>query len=131
MEAMIQSILLRSISDLVEEEVEIQVRDLRLTCFAYYCPYKIHEGAHYPVELSAYVSDDLEVRPVNDDEPSSAVRLDDGFSYDLTGVVRGVNLEVDGVYIDIEGLLDGSDGLSAYDGSAVCIRVDRIQIAFV
>ncbi len=131
MEAMIQSVLLRSVSDLVEEEVEIQVRDLTLTCFAYYCPNEIQEGVHYPAELSVYVNDDLMVRPVNDDERSSAVKVDNGFSYNLSGVVRGANLEVDGVYFDIEGLLDGSDGLSAYDGSTVRIRVDRIQIAFV
>lgn len=131
MEAMIQTVLLRSVSDLVEEEVEIQVGDLTLTCFAYYCPNEIHEGDHYPTELSVYVNDDLMVRPVNDDEPSSAVKADNGFSYNLTGLVRGANLEVGGVYFDIEELLDGPDGLSAYDGSTVCIRVDRIQIAFV
>ncbi|WP_313460705.1 hypothetical protein [Stenotrophomonas sp.] len=131
MEAMIQSVFLRSVSDSIEEEMEIQVGDLALTCFAFYCPHKVHEGIHYPVELSVYLHDDLAIRPVNDDEPSSAVRVDDGFSYDLTGVVRGAKFEVDGVYFDIEELLDGPDGLSAYDGSTVCIRVDRIQIAFV
>ncbi|WP_282297024.1 hypothetical protein [Stenotrophomonas sp. PS02289] len=128
---MIQNILLRSVSDLIEEEVEIQVRGLTLTCFAYYCPGEIHEGAHYAVELGVYVDDGLALRLVSADEPSSAVRVDAGFSYDLTGVVRGANLEVDGVYFDIEELLGGLDGLSAYDGSTVCIRVDRIQIAFV
>lgn len=83
-----------------------------------------------PLSWGVYVNDHCAVRPVNDDEPSSAVRVGDGFSYHLTGVVRGSNLEVDGVYFGVEELLHGLDGLAAYDGSTVRVRVDRIQIAF-
>ncbi|MBC2284911.1 hypothetical protein [Listeria booriae] len=45
----------------IEEEIIVKINEIEATCFIGYCPIKISLGESYPVEISLFVIDSLDV----------------------------------------------------------------------
>lgn len=110
----------------VEEEVVLQIDGTALVCFAAFCPYAIEVGGRYPVELSLFAGDDLEVIEV---EPNgtSIERVGNGFAHVLTGALSGTTLAAGVIFEDPAFETD----YAWLDGRTVQVRVDRIDAAFL
>ncbi len=116
----------KNIDSDIEEQVTLIVDDVEVTCFASVCPYEIQEGQEYPVSFEMNVFDDYSVNALVKNE-KSLVRIGDGFSYLLSGELRG-NTIVCGIPFEDEILLSDFGYL---DGKYVSFQVDRIDVEFL
>lgn len=116
------------LNDDIEEEVALQINNVRLTCFASICPYSIEEGKKYPVRLELVILNDYEVKASSSKAGSAFVETGNGFAYLVQGRLNGMCLEADGLSFEDEVLQRDFGHL---DGKIVTIKVDRIDVEFL
>lgn len=112
----------------IEEEVVLQINDVRLNCFASVCPYAIEEGKSYPVQLELVVLDDYEMNESPSGAGSAFVRVAKSFAYLVRGRLNGMSLEADGLVFE-DSVLQTDFGY--LNGKMVTMRVDRIGVEFL
>jgi hypothetical protein len=117
-----------TLSDIIEDEVDIEILDLQPKCFAGICPYPIEMGKIYPVCLELLVLDSYEVEEASSDVGLSFSRLEEGFAYLVRGRLNGKHLEVGRLIFENE-ILQRDFGYM--DGKYLELRVDRINVEFL
>ncbi len=118
--------LVKAIGDNVEEEVTLDLNDLKVTCFAGVCPYEIHEGERYPVSLELIVFDDYEVKE-SEVEFAGLEQIGESFSYWIKGRLEKGVIDC-GIQFEDEILLSDYGYL---DGKFIQLKVDRIDVEFL
>ncbi|RON43189.1 hypothetical protein BK666_19005 [Pseudomonas frederiksbergensis] len=117
--------VLISIGEIVEEEVVLLIGDVKVRCFASYCPRKIEVGESYEVELEM-------VLPENDfivitQEKNTAIEMiGDGFACILNGFLDGSVFHSFVDFADLEIHYDYPKLNEKY----IKIMVDRIDASF-
>ena len=118
--------LVKSVGEEVEEQVNLKVNGLIVTCFAGYCPYKIYVGNEYPVSFELMIFNDYEVEEIKS-KCYGVEKVENGFSYWVKG--RLCKGEIDcGIKFSDEILLSDYGYL---DGKFVRVKVDRIDVEFL
>ncbi|MFC3684706.1 hypothetical protein [Hydrogenophaga luteola] len=117
-----------ALSDDVEEEVNLQINDVRLNCFAGVCPYPIQEGGTYPVCLELVVFDDYEVAESSGNALPAFSKMGNSFGYLVHGRLNGTCLEAGGLVFEDEVL---QRDFGYLDGRCVTMKVDRIDVEFL
>ncbi|WP_353573395.1 hypothetical protein [Candidatus Albibeggiatoa sp. nov. BB20] len=124
-------VLLNSIDENVEEEVNLNINGIELTCFASICPYKIYARKQYWVSFNFMIFDDYEVLKLEGTSDIGFERVGesfDYFAYWLKGQLKdgmvdcGIQFETDEVLLAEYGDLEGK---------FVKLRVDRIDVEFL
>jgi len=123
---MIYTARVEAIGERIEEEVTLQIGGIHLLCFASSCPYPIEVGGRYPVELSLFTIDDLEVMDVAP-TAASIERIGEGFAYLLTGTLSGDTLDAGLIFQDPMFNIN----YAWLSGRTVQVRADRIDAAFL
>jgi hypothetical protein len=117
------------LDDDVEEQVVIQVGNAQLTCFASVCPYAIHPGQHYPVELELFVAEDFVMTEFVDAQPNSLAQCEpNGLGYVITGQLNGDQLSV-GELIFKDSVFQTH--FAHLQNKKVQLKVDRIDVEFL
>ena len=119
---------IKRLSDDVEQEVVLRIKNFKITCFAAACPYKIEEGEFYRVSLTTQVLNDYHIDEVDEEVPSSLVQIGNGFSYIITGRLTNNCLDVDGIFFEDDMLLSNFGYL---EGKMITWKVDRIDVEFL
>ncbi|MBC2189431.1 hypothetical protein [Listeria booriae] len=110
----------------IEEEIIVKINEIEVTCFIGYCPIKISLGESYPVEISLFVIDSLDVKPQSDGEKITELVKLENARYSLKGFLSpDGNLNV-GFDIKDE-ILEGYQFLF---GQYVELEIDRLTIDF-
>lgn len=112
----------------VEEEVLLQIGEWKILCFAGLCPYPIHEGMEYVVDLSFVVLDDYEVKELPDTSSPAILNTGKGFVTELVGKLEGSRLRLGELEFEDDILLSDYGYL---DGKSVSVRADRISAEFL
>jgi hypothetical protein len=110
----------------VEEHVVLSIQGIQLVCFAGVCPYRLQEGASYPVELRLTVLDDYEVTEAEQPSPGFT-RMGDGFGYHVRGKLHDDTIDAGIVFQDDVLLSD----YGFLEGKYVSMKVDRIDVEFL
>ncbi|EUJ26467.1 hypothetical protein [Listeria cornellensis] len=110
----------------IEEEIIVKINDVELTCFIGYCPIKISRGESYPVELSFFVIDSLDVKAQLDDEKITELVKLENARYLLKGFLSSDGILNVGFNIKDE-LLEDYQFLF---GEYVELEIDRMTIDF-
>lgn len=118
--------LVKKVDKDVEEEVTLSLHGFEVTCFAGVCPYQIQEGQKYLVSFELMIFDDYCVEESQDEVPSLE-RIDNGFSYWVTGRLK------DGV---IDSLISFEDEILLSDygylnNKQIRVKADRIDVDFL
>lgn len=121
-----QALVLRLDED-IEEEVLLQIGDIRLTCFANVCPYLIKENKTYPIEFHLNFFDLCRIEEVSENEAPSIVRVGNDFAYVIIGQLEGEHLKSRGLVFEDEIL--GRD-FKYLSGKMVRLNVDRLEVEF-
>ncbi|MBC2116212.1 hypothetical protein HCB06_06210 [Listeria booriae] len=110
----------------IEEEIIVKINEIEATCFIGYCPIKISLGEYYPVEISLFVIDSLDVKPQSDGEKITELVKLENARYSLKGFLSpDGNLNV-GFDIKDEILED----YQFLFGQYVELEIDRLTIDF-
>jgi hypothetical protein len=118
--------LVKKVDKDVEEEVTLSLCGFEVTCFAGVCPYQIQEGQKYLVSFELMIFDEYCVEESQDEVPSLE-RIDNGFSYWITGRLK------DGV---IDSLISFEDEILLSDygylnNKQIRVKTDRIDVDFL
>lgn len=125
---MIYQVRIINLNDDVEEEVELQINEEKLSCFAGVCPYPLKVGNSYPAKLELVVLNDYNVRESLNSEGPAFVRMNRTFSYLVRGRLKGTCLEAGEAVFEDEFLQKNYWYL---DGKVVELNVDRIDVEFL
>lgn len=118
-----QKVELISLEKHVEENVCISINNNHINCFAGNCPFPIVVGNKYDVIFSC---SDFDVEKV-DDSTVSIKRVNDAYSYRITGLLKkGTLHSVFKIYDDF--LLSNYAYL---DGCYVSMTIERLDVEFV
>lgn len=117
-------------SELIEEEVVLQINGIELTGFANVSPCQIEEGEVYPVELTLFVIDEIVVAELPDNAIPSITRIGDGFAHSIAGKLRGKYVESCGISF-VDDFLATSLEFWYLDGKMISIKADRIDVEFL
>lgn len=117
-----------SLNEDIEEEVLLQIGEWKILCFAGLCPYPIHEGMEYAVDLSFVVLDDYDVKELPDTSPPVILNTGKGFVAELVGKLEGSHLCLGELEFEDDILLSDYGYL---DGKSVSVKADRICVEFL
>lgn len=111
----------------VEEEVALRIGSAELVCFAggWRPPLKSNDACF--VTLALFAADGLEIAEVDDASEEAAVRLGNGFAYQVTGRLSEGRLVACGVRFESDEL---ASEFAYLDGCMVSVKVDRIAARF-
>lgn len=115
------------ISSFVEGEVLISIAGVHLVCFAWNMPQSVEVGNSYSVQLNLMQFDDYDLH----ESPSyseTLERVDNSYTYSVTGVLSGSSICCQGFVLEDEIL---SDEYSYLNGKMVSITADRIDVVFL
>jgi hypothetical protein len=112
----------------VEEEVVLRFNSAEITCFAGICPYQIEVRSTYKVVLTPVIFDDYSVREVSRNTPSSLIRVDESFAYEVVGQLNGRYLDAGCIVLEDEILFRDYGYLQ---GKQIAWKVGRIDVEFL
>lgn len=118
--------LIKSLDSDVEEQVNLLVDGIELTCFAGVCPYQIQVGKEYPVVFEMCVFDDYSVSS-SDKQEILVAQIDSGFEYLIRGKLDGNTIDC-GIPFEDDVLMSDFGYLN---GQFVDFKVDRIDVEFL
>lgn len=117
------------LSDMIEEEVVVDINGLKFTGFASVMPYKVELNKTYPVELGLVILDEEEIIELDDlNEKKELIRIGDSFKYTVFGKIYDDTIDV-GHDIRIQD--DIFHDLSYLKNKYIKIKVDRLAIYFI
>ncbi|WDV44818.1 hypothetical protein PV797_15005 [Clostridiaceae bacterium M8S5] len=121
-----QRAILKRASEIIEEEVILQVSDIEFVCFANFIPYEINVGDEYEVSLGITILDDFSISE-STSKTKEIERINDGFEYLIRGKLQeGGKIDV-GIILENELLVEYKYLLGKY----VEMKVDRISVEFL
>lgn len=107
----------------IEEEVELEIQGVRLTCFASCMPFQVFLGHDYLVSIELKVFGALLVSS-NMNREKAIRRIGDGLRHELLGVINGTSLDCGLVIEDELFAIDSQDRW-------ISLSVDRIDAMFL
>ncbi|MCD1260540.1 hypothetical protein B5M42_017195 [Paenibacillus athensensis] len=117
--------VLERVSQVIEEEVLININGITFTGFSTLCPYPVVEGKQYKVKLGLTILDDVIIKQL--DQPhEKLIQIGEGFSYLIRGRVKDNTLESI-VSFEDDFLLD----FAYLNGEFIELYVDRISVEFL
>jgi hypothetical protein len=123
---MYQAKLIR-LSNLIEEEVTLEIDGFKIIGFANICPYEIILNQVYPVNISLTFLDGPEIIEL-DESKHGIERIDNTFRYILYGQVCGNSIDI-GKGLKIQ---DDIFSKSSYlNKKFIRLKVDRLAIEFI
>lgn len=125
---MIYSAEVVRLSNDIEEEVELCINGVNITCFVSVCPFQIHEHAIYKVALTPLIFDDYFICEVPNEKLPSLVKVKTDYSYAVVGELIGNRLDAGCIVLEDDTLLSDYGYL---DGKMVLWKVDRIDVEFI
>lgn len=114
-------------SDVIEEEVDLEINGILIKGFAQLYPfsYALEEEKVFPVELTLFMMDyEFDIL---ENKKFSVEPINDGFSYYLYGKVENDILKLGNFDIQDEVLLL----MPEIDGKFIRLKVDRINVEFI
>lgn len=121
-----QKARLKRTSEIIEEEVVLQVSDIEFVGFANIIPYEINVGDEYEVSLGITILDDFSISE-SISKTKEIEHINDGFEYLIRGKLK------EGGKIDA-GIILENELLEEYKyllGKYVEIKADRISVEFL
>ena len=119
-------VIVKKLSDDIEEEVTLDLNGLELTCFASICPNRVFEGKRYLVSFELMIVDEYLVEESADPTPSLE-RIGNGFSYWISGKLDGAIINSVVQFEDEILLLD----YGYLNNKNIRMKVDRIDVEFL
>ena len=111
----------------IKEEVDLQIKDVKITCFIATCPYSIKVGLYYPVQLSIWSLDRYNLIEIKNNTGQSINRLGNTFAYSITGKLCNGNLVSKGLVFEDKIL---KKEFTYLEGKMISIKADRINVEF-
>ena len=115
------------LDDNIEEEVDLQIKDVKITCFIATCPYPIKVGLYYPVQLSIWLLDEYNSIEIKNNTEQSINKIGNSFAYFITGKLCNGNLTSTGLIFEDNTL---KKKFAYLEGKIISIKVDRINVEF-
>ena len=125
---MIYSAEVMRLSNDVEEEVDLRINGVNITCFISICPFQIREHAIYKVALTPFIFDDYFICEASKESVPSLVKVKTDFSYEVIGELTDNRLNAGCIVLEDDILLSDYGYL---DGKMVLWMVDRIDVEFI
>ena len=123
-----QTVRVKKIGNNVEEEVVLENDNHELVCFAGNRPASLEIGKTCLVVFTFLIIDDYEITVLEDDSNQSLERIDDSFSYKITGLLIDGRLRCFGFEFNDEAL---ETEFAYLNGKTVSMKVDRIDVKFL
>lgn len=121
---MIQTALLKSIDESIEEEVLLEINGIEFTGFTNYCPYAINIGQKYNVSLNMFTDSDISKSKTKIKE---ITQIDAGFGYFIRGKMLAGGLIDAGIILEEEFFAE----YEYLQGEYVELEVGRIDVGFL
>ncbi len=114
-----------NLSDL--DEIKISIHSEKIICYLAYCPYKPCIGKVYDVELSLYFINDHNLEISLSESSDKLERISNSFGYYINGYLHGNKVTSSSIEFEDDLLYE----YSMFDSKNICLKVDRIDLAFV
>ncbi|MCH7388125.1 hypothetical protein MMO39_12560 [Acinetobacter modestus] len=109
------------------DEIEISIYGKKIICHLAYCSYKPCIGKVYDVELSLYFINDHNLEISLSESSDKLERISDSFGYYINGYLHNNTVISSSIEFEDDLLYE----YSMFDSKNVCLKVDRIDLAFV
>jgi hypothetical protein len=120
---------LAGLNDNVEEEVVLRIGSHVITGFAVVCPYRVEVGRSYPVEISLWAADGLELVEAGSLEAHPQLsRKGETYGYTVVGRLEGGILDAGGLLFEEP---EFEVDYAYLSGLVVRVEADRIHVEFL
>lgn len=110
----------------IEELGVFLINNIELICFISYSEFPLELGKEYFIELNYQIFNEYKINIASDKDKTGFINIDNGFSYLLTGVFKGIILNINGIEFIDEYLLTD---FFYFENKKITLLVDRLDIA--